>query len=124
MKNRLNESYENYLKTIYILSKRSKGGWVSNTNISKYLQVKPSSVTDMLYKLNKRGLVSWKPRQKIRLTPKGRGIAKNTLESYENLKIFFKEILKLEDNAFLDTLCCKIEHFITPDIAGALKDLI
>jgi len=124
MKNRIKESYENYLKTIYLLSKRSKGGWVSNTNISKYLQVKPSSVTDMLYKLNRRGLVSWRPRKKIRLTPEGRGIAKNTLESYENLKSFFKRILNLEDNAFLDNLCCKMEHLITPEIVGTLKDMI
>ena len=48
----MNETYEDYLKAIYIISKSNKGGWVSNSEIASFLNVKPSSVTDMLYKLN------------------------------------------------------------------------
>ena len=45
----IHESYEDYLKAIYLVSKGNKGGWTSNSEISNFLNVKPSSVTNMLY---------------------------------------------------------------------------
>jgi len=120
MKDEIKECYADYLKTIYLISKRNKGGWVANSDIAEHLEIKPSSVTIMLRKLNKRGLVNWKPRQKIRLTENGREIAQKTLGYYLSLKLFFKDILKLEDNIILDRICCKMEHHLTPDISRAL----
>jgi len=52
---KIHESYEDYLKAIFLISKRNKGGWVSNSEISHFLDIKPPSVTSMLYKLKKNG---------------------------------------------------------------------
>jgi len=120
----IHKSYEDYLKAIYLISKSKKGGWVSNSDISKFLKIKPSSVTDMLYKLREKDYINWKPRIKIRLTEKGKIIAKQIIKSFKFLKIFLTDVLNLNDNSTLDEFCCKVEHFLTPQILDALKSLI
>ena len=122
MLNEINESYEDYLKSIYIISKKNRGGWVSNSEISNLLQVKPSSVTDMLHKLSENGLINWKPRNSIRLTEIGKEVAKNIFKRYNLLKDFFTNVLKLNDNCKLEDLCCKIEHHITTEVTNALEN--
>ncbi len=119
----LNESHEDYLKAIYSISKSRKGGWVTNSEIARIMNVKPSSVTDMLYKLKKRNLIDWNPRKSLRLTANGKNVAKYTLRRYKDLREFFTNILKLEDETIIKELCCKIEHHITPEIVKALENL-
>ncbi|MHA1804949.1 MAG: metal-dependent transcriptional regulator [Promethearchaeota archaeon] len=51
------ESQGDYLKAIYLISKSKKGGWVNNSEIARVMNVQPSSVTEMLYKLKKKGLI-------------------------------------------------------------------
>ncbi|MFX1409797.1 MAG: metal-dependent transcriptional regulator [Promethearchaeota archaeon] len=122
MLNKINESYEDYLKAIYIISKKNRGGWVSNSEISNLLQVKPSSVTDMLHKLREKDLINWKPRNSIRLTVIGKEIAKNIFKRYNLLKEFFTNVLKLKENSKLEDLCCKIEHHVTSEVTTALEN--
>ncbi|MFX1357803.1 MAG: metal-dependent transcriptional regulator [Promethearchaeota archaeon] len=119
----IHESYEDYLKAIYIISKRKKGGWVSNSEISELLGVRPSSVTGMLYNLKNQELVDWTPRKSLRLTSKGKKVAMNTINKYKELKHFFIHVLKMKNNSKLDEICCKIEHHITPEVLNALEDL-
>lgn len=119
----LNESYEDYLKAIYSISKTNRGGWVSNSEIAKWMKVRPSSVTDMLYKLREKDLVDWKPRKALRLTQKGKEVAKYTIERYKSLRGFFVNVLKMKDDSLIKDLCCKIEHHLTPEISEALENL-
>jgi DtxR family Mn-dependent transcriptional regulator len=119
----MNESYEDYLKAIYTISKTHRGGWVSNSEISDILKVKPSSVSSMLYKLKKNEYIYWYPRKSVRLTAKGKEIALNTISKYNQLKHFFEDVLGVENTFELNELCCKIEHTITPEISEALEKL-
>ena len=112
----LRPAHEEYLKAIYLISRKKKGGWVSNSDISQALQVYPSSVTDMLYKLRDLKLISWKPRNSIRLTELGKLMAVDKIKSFYLLKNFFLRYLDIRDDSFLDSLCCKIEHHLTPEI--------
>jgi len=119
----ISESYENYLKTIYLISKKKRGGWVSNSEISDFLEIKPSSVTNMLYNLRKLELINWEPRKSLRLTSKGKFIALQMIESYNCLRKFFINILNLKDDSRLKQMCCEIEHHITPEVTEALNNL-
>ena len=119
----MNESYENYLKTIYLISKQKKGGWVSNSEISDFLEIKPSSVTNMLYKLRELKLINWEPRKSLRLTSKGKFIAQQMIENYACLRKFFVNILNIKDDSKLERMCCGIEHHITPEVIEALNNL-
>ena len=120
---KIKDSYEDYLKAIYMISKKNKGGWVSNSEISNFLKVKPASVSSMLYKLKENGYIQWYPRKSVRLTGKGKKIALITINKYNHLKRFFEDILGVENTLKLDELCCKIEHSITPEISDALENL-
>ncbi|MFX0017903.1 MAG: metal-dependent transcriptional regulator [Promethearchaeota archaeon] len=117
------ESHENYLKAIYLISKKKKGGWVLNSEIAEFLKVKPSSVTEMLYKLKNEGFIIWRPRKSIHLTVKGKKVAQSILRKNKELKKFFKNILNLKDDLKLNEICCKIEHHITPEVRIALEHL-
>jgi DtxR family Mn-dependent transcriptional regulator len=120
----LNESYEDYLKAIYFISKKNKGGWCSNREISNYLNVKPSSVTGMLHKLKENGLIAWTPRKSLRLTEKGKNIAQDKIDCYNVLKNFFSNVLKIEDRSLVEEVSCGIEHHITPEILESLQGVL
>ena len=120
---KIKESYEDYLKAIFLISKNNKGGWVSNSEISDFLNVKPPSVTNMLYKLEANGFIDWKPRKSLRLNQKGKNIAKQVIQNYKKLREFFLETLKLNNKELIDKLCCGIEHHITPEVVKALDNL-
>lgn len=120
----MNETYEDYLKSIYLISKKNRGGWVSNSEISKFLSVKPSSVTNMLYILKNLGFIDWTPRKSLRLTIEGRKIAEKIVRKYSVLKDFFLNVLNLENCKSIDEICCKIEHHLPNEAYKALSDLI
>lgn len=120
---KIRESFEDYLKAILLISKNNKGGWVSNSEISDFLSVKPPSVTNMLYKLKAKGFIDWKPRKSLRLTKNGKNIAKQVIKNYKKLRYFFSETLKLNNKELIDKLCCGIEHHITPEVVKALDNL-
>ncbi|MFW9881668.1 MAG: metal-dependent transcriptional regulator [Candidatus Thorarchaeota archaeon] len=117
------ECHEDYLKAIYLISKKNRGGWVSNKEISDFLKIKPASVSNMLYKLKNLDFIYWKPRSPIRLSSKGKEIVQELLRNYNCLQNFFKQVLNLKDPQLIQVLCCKIEHLITPEVSNALDEL-
>lgn len=119
----IQESYEDYLKAIYHIAKCNRGGWVSNSEIANLLNVRPSSVSSMLHKLKKKGLIYWKPRKSLRLSKEGKKIAQNMIKRYNLLKDFFFNILDIKDERLIKDLSCQIEHHITPEVSEALQDL-
>jgi DtxR family Mn-dependent transcriptional regulator len=123
MMTEINESYEDYLKAIYLISKKKKGGWVCNSEISDLLCIQPASVSGMLHKLKNNELIIWKPRSSIRLTPKGKNIAKETVKKAKKLREFFTAVLRIDDKDLIDKLCCGIEHHITSEVVRALDNL-
>ncbi|MFX1366451.1 MAG: metal-dependent transcriptional regulator [Promethearchaeota archaeon] len=118
------ESYQRYLDEIHSISKNKKGGWVSNKEIAENLKVEPASVSGMLEKLKKKELIKWEPRKAIRLTEKGKKIAKQLDETHTLLHQFFAEVLKIEDQEVIEDLSCEIEHHITRDVKNSLKEFL
>ena len=120
----LPESYQRYIDVIYNISKKKRGGWVTNKGIAESLQVEPASVSGMLDKLKKRGLIKWEPRKSIRLTDKGKMYAKQLEEIESLLNTFFKEVLKIEDEELVEKISCEIEHHITREVKESFKDFL
>jgi len=118
------ESYQRYLDTIFNISKKKKGGWVTNKEIAENLQVEPASVSGMLEKLKKNQLVNWEPRKSIRLTDKGKKYALQLEETHALLRIFFKDILKIDDDEIVEKVSCEIEHHITRDVKDSFRNFI
>ena len=118
------ESYQKYLDEIYMISRKKRGGWVSNKDLAEILKVKPASVSGMLDKLAQASLIDWTPRKSIRLTEKGKKIAKQLNETHELLRFFFENVLKIKNEKVIDKISCDIEHHITSDVKNALKDFL
>lgn len=118
------ESFQRYLDVIFQISKKKKGGWVSNKEIAKTLKVEPASVSGMLEKLKSKGYIKWEPRKAIRLTEEGKKIAIQLDEIHELLRIFFKKVLKIENDRVIESITHEIEHHITQDIKESLNKFI
>lgn len=118
------ESYERYLDEIYTISRLKKGGWITNKEIAEGLNVKPASVSGMFHNLKEKGLISWSERKSIRLTEKGKELAKQLNETHLLLKEFFSKVLKIEDDVLVDKISCEIEHHITKDVKESLKGFL
>lgn len=118
------ESYQRYLDEIYTISRRKKGGWITNKEISESLNVKPASVSGMLHNLKDKGLINWAERKSIRLTEKGKEVAKQLSEIHSLLRVFFEKVLEIEDADVVEDLSCNIEHHITKDVKESLKKFL
>jgi DtxR family Mn-dependent transcriptional regulator len=118
------ESYQRYLDIIFNISKKKKGGWVTNKEIAENLQVEPASVSGMLEKLKKTQLIKWEPRKSIRLTNKGKKYALQLEETHSLLRIFFKDILKIDDEEVVEKISCEIEHHITQEVKDSFRNFI
>ena len=107
-----------------ITYQKKKGGWVSNKEIAEALSVKPASVSGMLEKLKKKGLIQWEQRKSIRLTKEGKEIAEHLTTVHSLLNKFFEKVLKLEDKELVNDLSCQIEHHITRDVKESLDKFL
>jgi DtxR family Mn-dependent transcriptional regulator len=118
------ESYQRYIDEIHNISRKKKGGWVTNKEIAESLQVEPASVSGMLEKLKKKGLIKWEPRKSIRLTEEGKKIARQLDEIHSLLHQFFSKVLKIDDSEVIENLSCEIEHHITRDVKASFEEFL
>lgn len=113
---------ENYLKTIYSLEK-DYGSDISTNLISKKIETKASSVTDMLKKLSVKELVNYKRYQGVKLTESGRLAALHVIrkhrlwESFLVQKLQFKwdevhEIAEQLEHVQSEALVNKLDAFL------------
>lgn len=89
----ISKSLEEYLKTMYVLKKQN--GNVRVTDVAKKMNCSKPSVNKALYNLKDNGLVNYESYGTIELTPEGENLAKKTLEAYDIVYLFLKEVLNL-----------------------------
>jgi DtxR family transcriptional regulator, Mn-dependent transcriptional regulator len=83
---------EDYAKAIYALSRRTPGA-VSTTALAARLGVTPGSVSAMLKKLDRCGLVTHAPYRGVQLTAAGERLALEVLRHHRLLELFLSEQL-------------------------------
>lgn len=77
---------EDYLKAIYKLGGMEK--LVNNKQIAEAMQIAPASVTEMLGKLKREGLIHYEPYKGSSLTTKGMGVAITTVRGHRLWEVF------------------------------------
>lgn len=105
-KKKITSAMEDYLEMIYRLYKENKN--INIKNISNKLNVKYSSTTKMINRLEKEGFVNYEKYKEITITKKGLSYGRYLLKRHEILVNFFKYINK--DHYNLEQVE-KIEHF-------------
>lgn len=85
-----------YLLVVYIAEERDSGP-VPPGEIADAVGRSPSATTEMLQRLETRGLVTHEPYEGATLTPDGRETAEELYETYAALSRFFEDVLELDD---------------------------
>jgi DtxR family Mn-dependent transcriptional regulator len=116
----LSRKAEDYLETILFLIQEK--GYARTKDIAVRRCVKPPSVTEMLAKLQKNGLVSYEKYEGAKLTPKGREIARTIKKKHILLRKFLKMIRVSSRNAEKDA--CMMEHELTQETVNQLSQFV
>lgn len=121
MAKRLSESQEMYVKTIFVLEREFDPVRVSQ--IAKARGVSAASVTEALRTLQDRGLIRHKAYGDVRLTAKGRRMAKTIVDRFDVLYRFLNGFLGLPKSAAKNE-ACEFEHVISPESLERLAALL
>lgn len=107
---KLTKSVEDYLETIYNITKTTDG--VKITDLAQNKNVAKSSVHQAVMNLKDRGLVTQEKYGMIYLTPLGIATAKEIVNIHEILRSFLIDVLKVNP-IIANKDACNIEHVIS-----------
>lgn len=113
----INESAENYLETILILSKSHPV--VRSVDVANKLDFKKSSVSVAMKKLRENNHIIVSPEGFITLTESGLKIAESIYERHEVISTWLIDLGVTKEIAIEDA--CRIEHVISTESFDALK---
>ena len=120
MKKKYNESAEDYLETILMLSKTLPV--VRAVDIATELDFKKSSVSVAMKNLRENGYITVSYAGFITLTDKGHEIADMIYERHTFLSEWLMALGICEETAVEDA--CRMEHVISPDSFAAIKKYV
>lgn len=115
-----NESSENYLETILILSRQLPV--VRSVDIANELGFKKSSVSVAMKHLREKKHITVDGSGFITLTPSGREIAEMIYERHEMISSWLMRLGVPKEIALKDA--CKIEHVISKESFEAIREQI
>jgi len=118
---KLSQSLEDYLKSIYIVSLEKKIARVKD--LVNRLGVKSSSVIGALKKLVAKGYVEHEHYGHIELTKAGKERAKILYERHTTLTQFFSDVLNVDEKTAEED-ACRIEHDLTEESYGKIIKLL
>jgi len=112
-KKNLTASLENYLKAIYHIVQEQKAARVKD--VSKYLNIGASSVSEALKTLAEKDYINYQPYGIITLTETGEAAAKAINNRHEIICDFLENVLLVKkENVAINA--SKIEHGVTEDV--------
>ena len=111
------QSEEDYLKALYHLQKETKE--VSTNSIAEYLEMKPSSVSDMLKKLADKKYIYYVKYKGSSLSQKGRFIALQIIRKHRLWETFLVEKLGFGWGQ-VHTIAEQLEHIKSEDLTDKL----
>lgn len=120
MKNSYTE--ENYLKAIYKLQEKHQSE-VSTNDISKEMNTKAATVTDMLKRLSEKSLIHYQKYQGVSLTEDGTKIAVNIIRKHRLWETFLVNKLKFKWDEVHD-IAEQMEHIASEELIEKLNDYL
>jgi DtxR family Mn-dependent transcriptional regulator len=116
------QSIEDYLKAIYKLQSLDEGG-VSTSNLAKEMGVSNASVTNMLKRLSKLGMVDYQSYYGTNLTKSGEKIALEMIRHHRLLELYLTEMLGYSWDEVHDE-AEKLEHYISEQFEDKIAELL
>ena len=118
---RLSEAQEDYLKEIFKLRELNQN--VTMQDLAQRLEVRPASVTGMIKKLSKMGLVDYKPYKGAHLTDLGEAIALEVLRHHRLLELYLADHLNYSWDEIHEE-AERLEHVISEKFEAAISELM
>ncbi len=115
-------SIENFIKSIYKLSKRGTRR-VKTNQLAEELQISNPAITDMIKKLSENNWVDYQRYKGFILTKKGEKIALNVLRKHRLWETFLHNILKLSKHE-IHREAEMLEHGTTDFLADKLDEFL
>jgi len=112
---------EDYLKNIYY--EIEEKGKCSIVELSKRIGTKPSSVSEMVDRLEQKGLVKHERYSDIKLTEIGKKIALEVIRHHRLIELYLLKSLGY-DYEKLHNEAEKLEHYISIDLAKAIYEFL
>lgn len=114
-------SQEDYLETIYDLSHDDNE--VKSVDVAKARNVSRASINKAIPGLLAGGFINHEPYGKLRLTEKGRRVAKEVRRRHDVLKSFLINVLKVAEET-AEEEACQIEHIVSSDTIKKICDYL
>ena len=115
------QSEEDYLKALYHLEIDFNA--VSTNSIAEYLEMKPSSVTDMLKKLSEKKFINYQKYKGTSLTKKGKLIALSIIRKHRLWETFLVEKLGFGWDQ-VHTIAEQLEHIKSDELIENLDNFL
>jgi len=106
----MNESAEDYIKTIYILKKDC--GTVRSVDIAREMGFSRASVSIAMTNLRKKNLIVMEKNGTIEFTEAGRKLAEDIYEKYSMLIVFLQSVAGVDEKTAKED-ACKMEHCLS-----------
>jgi DtxR family Mn-dependent transcriptional regulator len=114
------KTIEEYIETICVLEQRN--GRAQTGMIASRLGVKPPSITEMLQKLERQGLIHYESYTGATLTRSGKKMARELMQKHRVIADLL-EILGI-DREQAETDACEIEHHVSPETLKRLEQFV
>ena len=111
------KSTQDYLRAISELA--NNGDPVNTTEISRYLDISPASVTEMLKKMSKKGYLSYSAYHGTFLTLKGQAEAQKITRKHRLLERFLSDVLHIGKDQ-VHAQACEMEHSLSDEAEESL----
>lgn len=116
----LSRKAEDYLEAI--LNASFEKGYARTKDIAQELCIQPPTVVEMVQKLDRMGMITYRKYDGVTLTPEGRRIAEIVKDRHETLQSFL-QIFKVPE-AIASKDACMMEHELNPDTIEQIRMFI
>jgi DtxR family Mn-dependent transcriptional regulator len=113
----LSRKAEDYLEAI--LNASSGKGYARTKDIARELCIQPPTVVEMVQKLDKMGMITYRKYEGVTLTPEGRKIAEVIRDRHVTLQAFLELFRIPEEIATKDA--CMMEHELSPETIAQIR---
>jgi len=122
--NSVSVTEENYLKAIYSLYNSNKvDAFIQTNDIAHATETRAASVTDMIKRLHKKGLVHYIPYRGVQLTPVGLQCATMILRRHRLWEVFLMRILHFKWDE-VHEMAEQLEHINSVDLIDRLESFL
>ncbi len=117
----MNESAEDYIKTIYILKDRLE--CVRSIDVAHELGFSRASVSAAMSNLKKKGIIIMQRNGEIEFTESGKTIAQEIYERHATLSELLQAVAGVDERTARED-ACKIEHFLSKSTLDGIRQYI